>query len=58
MNIERGGSIYEVIDENDLEYQVQFPFRTACDDGTTKVEMFKLWWYKKYCNTVKGEYSI
>jgi len=55
MKIERGGSIYEVIDEVDTDYQVQTPFRVVCDNGEIKVKMLKLWWDKKYCNPVKGE---
>jgi len=55
MKIERGGSKYEVIDENDLEYQVQSPFRVACGNGKSEVKMLKMLWYKKYCKPVKGE---
>jgi hypothetical protein len=55
MKIERGGSIYEVIDEVDTDYQVQTLFRYSCKDGKSDFRMLKLWWDKKYCNPVKGE---
>lgn len=55
MKIERDGSIYEVIDENDFEYQVKFSFTAACNDGKREFRTMKLWWYKKYCKLVKGE---
>lgn len=57
--IERGGDIYEVIDECETDYcvQVLFPFVDPVDETKTIRRPLKLWWDKKYCTEITSANS-